>query len=311
MKFAIFGTGGVGGYFGGRLAQAGEDVTFIARGEHLTAIREHGLHVDSIEGDFVIQPAQATENVDSVGAVDVVLVAVKAWQLPDVIQQLKPLIGQETYAVWLGNGIEGTEQLVAALGQRHVVGGLCRISSFVGGAGHIQHVGIAPSIAFGELERNLSPRVEALRDVFVKCKGLRVEVPPDIHVALWEKFVFIAAVSGVGAVTRQPMGGYRTVAESRSMLIAALEETSALARARGVAIPADLSERILANTIDKAAPTVVASMQKDIMDGRPSELEAQTGYVIRLGRQLGIRTPTHEFIYACLLPQERKARGIV
>ncbi len=292
MRFAIIGTGGVGGYFGGRLAQAGEDVIFLARGEHLRAIRERGLRVDSIEGDFIIHPAQATDDPNSVGAVDAALVAVKAWQLPEAIQQMRALMGEGAFAVWLGNGIEGTDQLVEAFGRERVVGGLCRVSSFIGGAGVIRHVGVQPSIVFGELDQAQSPRVEALREAFAHCAGVRVEVPPDIHVALWEKFIFIAAVSGVGAVTRQPMGVYRTVAESRSMLIAALEETSALARARGVAIPADLAERILANNIDKASPTVVASMHKDIVEGHPSELEAQTGYVIRLGRALGIPTPT-------------------
>ena len=308
MKFAIFGTGGVGGYFGGKLAQAGDDVTFIARGEHLHAIREHGLRVESINGDFTVKPAQATDDPASIGAVDYVLVCVKGWQLPDAIEQMKPLVGAGTSVVWLGNGIEGTDMVVEAFGHERVIGGLCRISSFVGGAGVIRHVGVSPTIAFGELDRAQSPRVEALRAAFARFADVRVEAPADIHVTMWEKFIFIAAVSGVGTVTRQTIGGYRSIPETRALLIAALDETAALGRARGGALNADVTKRILAN-IDAAATGVVPSMQKDMTEGRPSELETQTGYVTRLGRALGIATPAHDFIYAALLPQEKKARG--
>ena len=308
MKFAIFGTGGVGGYFGGKLAQAGDDVTFIARGGHLKAIRERGLRVESINGDFTVHPAQATDDPASIGEVDYVLVAVKGWQLPEAISQMKPLVGARTSVVWLGNGIEGTDMVVEAFGRERVIGGLCRISSFVGGAGVIRHVGVQPSIAFGELDSAQSPRVEALRVAFARCVDVRVEVPANIHISMWEKFIFIAAVSGVGSVTRQTIGGYRAIPETRAMLSAALEETSALGRARGVPLDADVAKRILSN-IDAAAPGVIPSMQKDMMEGRPSELETQTGYVTRLGRALGIATPTHDFIYAALLPQEKKTRG--
>jgi len=308
MKFAIFGIGGVGGYFGGKLAQAGDDVTFIARGEHLKAIRARGLRVESINGDFIVHPARATDDPASIGEVDYVLVSVKGWQLPDAILQMKPLVGARTSVVWLGNGIEGTDMVVEAFGRERVIGGLCRISSFVGGAGLIRHVGAQPSIAFGELDSAQSPRVEALRVAFARCAHVRAEVPANIHVAMWEKFIFIAAVSGVGTVTRQTIGGYRAIAETRAILFAALEETAALGRARGVPLDADVATRILSN-IDASAAGVIPSMQKDMTEGRPSELETQTGYVTRLGRALGIPTPTHDFIYAALLPQEKKARG--
>ena len=310
MKFAIFGTGGVGGYFGGRLAQTGEDVTFIARGQHLKAIREHGLHVESINGDFVIQPAQATDDPAAVGVVDAVLVAVKSWSLPDAITQIQPMVGEQSFVVWLGNGIEGTDLMIDAFGRERVVGGLTRISSFQGGLGLIKHVAAQPSIAFGELDQTRSPRVEALRNAFEKCKGLHVEVSENILLTIWEKFIFIAAVSGVGAMTRQPAGVYRSVPESRAMLLAALEETASLGRARGIPLDADVATRILTDNIDTLTPMFLASMQRDIMEGHPSELEAQTGYIARLGRKLGIPTPTHDFIYAALLPQERKVRGL-
>lgn len=308
MRFAIYGSGGVGGYFGGRLAQAGQDVTFVARGAHLTALQANGLRVESILGDFVIQHVQASDDPAKAGVVDVVLVATKAWQVSDVAQRMQPLIGPQTVVIPLGNGVTAPDELSAVLGAEHVLGGLCRISSFLAEPGHIRHVGVQPFIAFGERNGEKSARVEQVRAAFGACAGLTVDVPADIEAAMWDKFIFIAAISGMGAVTRQPLGGFRDVPESRALLIAALEETAAVARAHGIHLPADQVEKTLA-FIDNAAPGLVASMQKDIMEGRPSELEAQNGTVLRMGRAQGVPTPTHEFIYACLLPTELRVRA--
>ena len=307
MRFAIFGTGGVGGYFGGRLAQAGEDVTFIARGAHLAAIREKGLRVESLAGDFVINPARVSDDPAKMGSVDVVLVATKAWQVADVAQKIQPLLGAQTFVVPLQNGISAPDELSEALGKERVLGGLCRISAFIGGPGLIKHVGVQPYIAFGERDGTHSQRVEHLRAAFASCQGLTAAVPADIEAAMWDKFVFIAAISGLGAITRQSVGGFRAVPESRALLVNALDETIALARARGIHLPADQTERTL-DLIDKSSATIIASMQKDILEGRPSELEAQNGAVVRLAHALGLRAPTHEFIYDCLLPGELKAR---
>jgi 2-dehydropantoate 2-reductase len=299
----------VGGYFGGRLAQAGEEVTFIARGEHLRAIRRNGLRVDSIQGDFVVKPARATDTPAEIGNVDLVLATTKAWQVAEAAEAMRPLIGPQTMVLPLGNGIEHLEQLERAVGREHLLGGLSRISAFIAGPGHIRHVGMQPYLAFGELDGRPSPRLEALRQVFARLPDVKAEVPADINIAMWEKFVFIAAASGVGAVTRQPIGVYRSVPETRLMLAAALEETVRVGRARGVALAEDTAQRILTQNIDPAAQDVIASMQKDIMEGRPSELEAQTGAVIRMGRAGGVPTPTHAFLYASLLPMELKARA--
>lgn len=307
MKFAIFGTGGVGGYFGGRLARAGQDVTFIARGRHLARMQEAGLRVDSIGGDFEIKPVNATDSPQSIGAVDCVLLAVKAWQLNDAIESMKPLIGKETAVLPLMNGIEHISLLTDAFGREHVLGGLCRISSFLAGPGHITHVGVKPFVSFGELDDTKSKRVQALEAVFSALDGIDVVVPPDIQAAMWEKFIFICSTSGVGAVTRQPMGVYRSVPESRAMLESAVREAVELGRAKGVALPGDLFETLM-QRIDGLPAAMVASMQKDIMEGRLSELDAQTGAVVRMGRASGIPTPTHEFIYASLLPMELNAR---
>jgi len=307
MKFAVFAAGGVGGYFGGRLAQAGHDVTFIARGEHLAAIKETGLRVDSIAGEFLIQPAKATDDPSSVGAVDVLLVAVKSWQMEEAIQQMKALVGTSTVILPVLNGVEAPEQLSEAFGSAGVLGGLCRISSFVAGPGHIQHVNMVPSITFGELDNEKSERVLALQKTFDKIPGITAHVLDDIHVAMWEKFIFICAMSGVGAVTRQPVGVYRSVPETRAMLEAAIKEASKIGKKRGVPLTRNIAAVIM-DRIDNLSESMLASMQKDIMEGNPSELESQNGAVVRMGHKLGVRVPTHEFIYASLLPMEMGAR---
>lgn len=307
MRIAVVGAGAVGGYFGGRLARAGEQVVFIARGENLKALQTSGLRVDSFLGDFHLHPVQATDDPAQVGAVDMVLVAVKAWQVPEVAPRLAPLVGEETGVVYLGNGVDAPAQLAHALGLEAVLGGLTRISAALVAPGHVAHLGIEPTIAFGELDGRRSARVEALRQAFERAQ-VKAIVPNDIQAAMWEKFVFIAAISGVGAVTRAPVGDFRSVPETRQMLEAAIQEVVAVARARGINLPPDAAERTLA-IIDGLAPSVTASMQRDIMEGRPSELGAQNGAVVRMGLEVGVPTPTHAFIYASLLPQELKARG--
>jgi 2-dehydropantoate 2-reductase len=306
MQFAIFGTGGVGGYFGGRLAQAGHDVTFIARGRHLASITGAGLKVDSIGGDFLVKPAKATDSPQSVGEVDCVIVATKAWQLNESIEQLKYLVGERTMILPLLNGVEHIDLLVNVFGPR-VLGGMCRISSFVVGPGHIAHLAVKPVIVFGEMSTEKTERVKELSKVFSAMDGIAVEIPDDIHVAMWEKFVFICSTSGVGAVTRQPFDVFRAIPESRALLKSAITEAVSVGRAKGVALADDLVDALM-KRID-GLPSMVTSMQKDMMEGRPSELESQTGAIIRMGRALGTPMPTHEFIYASLLPMELMTRG--
>ena len=206
MKIGVFGTGGVGAYFGGRLAEAGNDVTFIARGPHLESIRKNGLKVDSIEGDFVVKPANATDDPVSAGEMDVVLLGVKAWQVPEAAEAMRPMIGAQTFVVPLENGVEAPEQLAAVLGGDHVVGGLCGLIAYIAEPGHVCHAGIKPIIKFGELDNRPSQRVNALRDLFSAVKGVDVEVPADIQVALWNKFLFVHSWGAVGAVARVPVG---------------------------------------------------------------------------------------------------------
>ncbi len=307
MRIAIVGVGGVGGYFGGRLAQAQEDVIFIARGEHLRAIQTQGLRVESLKGDFVIQPAQATDDPAGVGVVDVALLAVKAWQVPDAARHIQPLVGPETFVVPLENGVEAPGQLAAVLGAQHVLGGLCRIVSYIAAPGQIRHAAMEPYVAFGELDNHPSERAERLRRAFERA-GVSAEIPANIQVALWEKFLFIVSISGVGAVTRAPAGVIRSLPQTRQMLEQALREALAVGQARGVPLADETVTRIM-TMIDHSAAGSTASMQRDIMNGRPSELEYQTGTLVRLGQEAGVATPVHTFMYQSLLPQEQRARG--
>jgi 2-dehydropantoate 2-reductase len=307
VRIAVFGTGGVGGYFGGRLAQAGEDVTFIARGEHLQAIREHGLRVESLKGDFIIQPAQATDDPAQVGVVDVVLLGVKAWQVSDAAQAIRPLIGPGTFVVPLQNGVEAPSQLAEVLGARHVLGGLARLISFKVGPGHIRHAGAEPTVAFGELDGQPSERVERLRQAF-EGAGIAVEAPPDIQVAMWAKFLLVASWGGLGAVTRAPIGVLRSVPETRQMLERAMREILAVAQARGIAL-SDESLRKAFAFLDALPPAGTTSLQRDIAEGKPSELDSWNGAAVRLGREAQVATPLNAFIHHSLLPLELQARG--
>jgi 2-dehydropantoate 2-reductase len=309
MRIAVFGTGGVGGYFGGRLAHAGEDVVFIARGEHLRALRSDGLRVDSPDGDFTVFPAQAAEDPQEVGPVDAVILGVKAWQVGQAAEAMRPLIGPASFVVPLQNGVEAPSQVAAVLGREHVFGGFCYIVSFIVGPGRIKHGGMKPYVAFGELDNRPSERGQRLLDAFAHA-GVTAERPEDIHAAMWGKFLFIASLSGVGAVTRAPAGVMRTLPETRQMLEEAVKEISVVAKARKINLKDDAVSATMA-VIDGLPPQTTASMQRDIIDGRPSELLSQNGAVVRLGREGGVPVPLNEFIYSSLLPLELRARGEV
>ena len=307
MRIAILGAGSVGGYFGGRLSQAGEDVVFIARGEHLNAMLTDGLRVDSINGDFTVKPVQATDDPSIIGKADMVLVGVKAWQVPEAAEAMKPMIGSETFILPMQNGLEAPTQLNEILGEQHVLGGLCGLFCYVEGPGHIVHAGTDPFVKFGELDNHRSQRVEQLLDLF-KRAGVNAEIPPDIHAAMWMKFLFITVWSGMGAVTRAPVGIWRSLPETRRMAELSLQEIIAVATARGISLPEDASQTIMA-MYDGLVPQSTASLQRDVMEGRPSELGAQIGAVVRFGQEADVATPQHTFIYSSLLPMELRARG--
>lgn len=309
MRIAIFGSGAVGGYFGARLAQAGQDVVFLARGAHLEALRTGGLKVESPLGDVLLHPVQATDDPAEVGLVDVVLLGVKAWQVSQAAREMRPLVGPGTIVVPLQNGVDAAAELAAELGPEPVLGGLCRISSSLIKPGHIRHMAIDPCVAFGEVAGGPSPRAQPLYRALQKA-GVSVEILTDVRTALWDKLVFIASLGGVGAVTRAPAGVVRTLPETRRMLESAIGEIMAVAAAHKAALPQDTLPRML-DFIDGLPPETTTSMQRDIVEGRPSELHYQNGAVARLGAALGVPAPTHKFIYASLLPQENLARSLV
>jgi 2-dehydropantoate 2-reductase len=309
MRVAVYGTGGAGGFFGGKLAAAGEMVSFIARGEHLKAIKSDGLRIETPQGELHIRPEGATDDPAAVGPVDVVLVAVKAWQVEGAGEAIRPMIGPETFVVPLQNGVEARGQLAGVLGEAHVVGGLCGTLSWIVEPGRIRNIGATNFIRFGEIDHRRSDRVERLRQAFART-SVTVEVPADIEKAVWDKFVLISSFGGVGTIARAPIGVVRTMPETRQLLQDCAAEVVAVARARNVA----LAETAVADTmafLDRFAPEGTTSMQRDIGQGRRSELEAWNGAVVRLGREAGVPTPLNAFIYHALLPLERRARGEV
>ena len=298
MRIAVFGTGGVGGYFGGRLARAGEDVTFIARSEHLRAIKASGLRVDSTDGDFVIYPAQATDDVSEVGEVDLVILGVKAWQAPEAARALRPVVGAHSTVLPLQNGVDAVSQLVNELGSQSVIGGLCRIVSYVVGPGHIRHAGFEPSVIIGEIDNRHTDRIARIEQVFRRA-GLNVSIAKDIQVALWTKFLFIASFSGVGAMANAPAGVLRSDPKWRTHILNAMKEIHALAHARGVKLPPDSIDKVM-SAVDGLPEDATSSMQRDIAAGKPSELESQNGAVVRMARAAGVEVPTHDLIYETL-----------
>jgi 2-dehydropantoate 2-reductase len=307
VRVAVFGPGGVGAYFGARLAEVGNEVSFVARGAHLDAIRANGLRVDSVLGDMLVKPTAASDSAADIGPVDAVLLGVKTWQVADVAPALKPLLGRDTFVVPLQNGVETPDLLAESLGAEHVVGGVCGGFCFIVAPGHIRHIGGVTFIKFGELDHAKSERVERLREEFAAAK-VDVAVPDDIRVALWEKLMLVVPFGGVGAVARAPIGVIMKTPETRVLIETGMREVAAVAAAQGIQLPADTIQRTLA-LLDGTTPTGTSSLQRDIAAGKRSELDAWTGAVVRLGAKLGVATPLHSFLYAALLPLERRARG--
>jgi 2-dehydropantoate 2-reductase len=310
MKIGVFGAGGVGGYFGAVLARAGYPVTIVARGEHLRAICTAGLRVQSPKGDFAVMPAQATDDPSQIGPLDAVIVGVKAWQVRAAAAAIRPLIGRNTRVVPLQNGVEAANQLMEVLGEEHVVGGLCRIIASIAAPGVICHSGMEPTVVLGELDGSeLRAGARELLTAF-RAAGVSAQATADIRARLWEKLLFIAGISGAGAVARAMIGEVRRIPETRKLLQELMEEAAAVAFAQGVHLAEDIVLRTLA-FIDTLPADGTASMQRDVVNGRPSELEAINGTIVRLGKALGVPTPTNDFVYASLLPCEVRARGLL
>jgi len=306
MKIMVMGSGGMGAYYGGLLAQQGNDVTFIARGAHLDAIRANGLQVKSIFGDFTISPAKATDSPTEIGSVDLILFCVKTYNTEEAAKAIQPAVGPQTAVLSLQNGVDAPERIGKIVGVEHILGGMTQISSAVEAPGVVKQVSQFRRIVFGELDGSNSERVQSIDGVF-KSTGITVEITEDILKVLWTKLVFISAASSFGSLTRLPMGDYRSVPETRTMIVNLMREVEAIARAQGIALDADVVDKCL-KFMDAAAPHIKPSMQLDVEGGRRTELDSMVGVIGRKGRELGVLTPVADFVYASLLPIELKAR---
>ena len=310
MRVAVFGAGAVGAYFGGRLIETGKhDVSLIARGPHLDALQTRGLRIESPEGDANLpsDAFTATSNPEDVGQVDAIFVTVKTWMVPEAGVAIGPMVGDKTTVIPLQNGVEAPDQLAAEVSGGHVIGGTCRIFTDIVEPGVVRHTGVPPTITIGELDGSVSETVEEIRAALSDA-GIFATARADIRAALWEKLMFVGPLGGVGAVTRVPIGVFRSVPRSRELLEACMEEIAAVAAAEGVSLPSNAVEGGM-NLADLAPVDGTASMQRDIASGRPSELEAQVGVIPSLGQRHHVPTPAHDAIYAALLPSELKARG--
>ena len=298
MRIAIMGSGGVGGYFGARLAASGQDVSFVARGAHLAAIRARGLRVASARGDLTVSPVAASDDPATIGRVDVVLFAVKLYDTESAAQAARALVGPGTGVVTLQNGVDSVAVLTRALGAEHVVGGVAQIASTIAEPGLISHTGDLARLQFGELDGAHSERVAALSQA-LDGAGVDHEVSDDIERDIWAKMVFLATFSGLTALARRPIGPIRSDPETRVLYEAGLAEALAVARAKGIALPDDFVAHALANT-DRLPAAMKSSLLHDLEAGRRLELPWLSGAIVRMGKELGLATPAHAFIATAL-----------
>ena len=299
-RIAMMGSGAVGGYFGGRMAAAGCDVTFIARGAHLAAIREHGLRIDSAAlGGARIHPATVTDNPSEVGVVDYVIVAVKLWATAAAANALLPMLGPETTVLTLQNGVESAE-LESVVGPQRMVGAVAFIGCEIAAPGVIRHVGSMQRVVVGEPEGGTSARAERLRGELERG-GIAADVSDDIQRTIWEKFVFLVGLSAATTMLRAPLGTVRENPDSRELFLGAMRETAAVARARGIALPAGFARGRL-EFADGLPAEMTSSMRTDLARGHRLELDWLSGAVVRFGRASGVPTPVNRTVYETLRP---------
>lgn len=299
MKIAIFGSGGVGGYFGARLAAAGEDVTFLARGAHLKAMQETGLRIESPNGNVDLPKVQATDRPQAIGPVDVVLFTVKLYDVDASAATLPPLIGPNTVVITLQNGVEAMGMVARHAGADHVAGGAAYVVVVIDKPGHLRHT-TAQSLVFGERDGRRSDRLVAFEEACTRA-GFKGKASTEVETDLWVKFVRLSTWSGMTAVTRSPMGVVREDPALFKMMMDAIDEAIAVGKARGINFPPDIIDSTL-GMIKGFPPGSKSSMLEDLERGRPLELPWLSGAVARLGKEAGVPTPTHQFITTVLMP---------
>jgi 2-dehydropantoate 2-reductase len=298
MKIAVIGSGGVGGYFGGRLAAAGNDVTFVARGAHLQAMKNKGLKVLSALGDFHLGNVKCTDDTSSIGPVDIVMIAVKLWATEDAVAAAKPLIGPDTAVVSFQNGIIAVDTILPVCGREHTMGGVANIAALIEEPGVIRHNGTMASLIFAELDGKRSARAEAFYKACVDA-GIKTELAEDIHTRIWEKFVRLVTMSSMTALCRMPVGPIREDPDTRALLQQVMTEVITIATAKGAKLGNDTVAKQMA-IVDGYPPAMVASMCGDLRRGNRLELPWLAGTVAKLGKELDIATPANQFVYAAL-----------
>ncbi|NNF82880.1 MAG: 2-dehydropantoate 2-reductase [Flavobacteriaceae bacterium] len=306
MKIVVFGTGGVGGFFGGKLALAGHDVTFVARGKHLKTIKGHGLLVKSINGDFQVQ-TKAVSALDGSFKADMVIIAVKSWQLQEAASAIVPVLDENTMVLPLLNGANIADRLAELIDPKHVIAGLCRIVSRIEAPGIIDHFAFEkPEIIFGLYSGETNKELQKIKSILDQA-GIHNKLSEHIQLDIWKKFLFITMISGMGAITRSSFGVMREDEQVRNLIYRTGTEIVSIANAMNI----DLNNKDIEKSFDAVDQTLyntTASMQRDIMEGRPSELENFNGYIVEMGKKLHVSTPVNAFVFHCLMPQERAAR---
>jgi 2-dehydropantoate 2-reductase len=307
MRIGVMAAGGVGGYFGARLAAAGHDVVFFARGSHLTAIRQHGLKVESVLGDIHVTNVQAADDPAQVTPVDIVLFAVKLWDTETAAESLRPLVGPDTRVITVQNGIDARERVEPILGHGRVVPGLAQIATVIGSPGVIVHTSKFALVRCGHRDGHADPPLAAFAEAARKS-GVDIAVSEAIELELWQKFAFLSSLAGITAATRLPIGPLLADPDTRAVFHNLLREVVAVGRARGVGLAADSADKALAFADATLPPDMKASMAHDLERGNRLELDWLTGKVVELGRALGVPTPVSEVVYTILKPHRMGRR---
>jgi 2-dehydropantoate 2-reductase len=305
MRIAVIGAGGVGGYFGGLLARAGHDVSFLARGEHLRALRERGLRVRSVHGDFELSSVRATDKAEELGEADLILFTVKTYDTETAATAIRPAVRPGAAVLTFQNGVDNPERIDGVLGAGTAMGGTVHIETTIAEPGVIAQTSPIRRVVFGEMDGRRTERAERILDAF-QSAGLEPTLSENIRKGLWEKFLFIVPMSGLTALTRSPVGDVLSVPELRELVADAFAETAAVAAAEGVELDPDPVGRMMAFA-EALKPEMKSSMLRDLERGRRLEVESINGTVVRLGKRHGIPTPVNACIHACLKLEDRRA----
>lgn len=299
MKILVMGSGGVGGLFGGRLAASGCDVTFVARGAHLAAMREHGLLIESeARGNTLIKPVKVTDNALTAGTPDLIILAVKLWDTEAVARALEPMVGPNTAVLSLQNGVVKDDILRGVFGDAALLGGVAYVGTHIARPGVIRQVGTIQRLVFGEYDGSKSARAEALLAALIGA-GIQAEVASDIRRALWEKYTFLVGLSGATASMRSTLGPLRENPQTRAFLHDLIKEAVAVSRALGVALPEDYADDRM-KFADSLPATMDSSLHHDLKHGNRLEVEWLAGGVVQLGKQAGVPTPCNRAVWDVL-----------